>query len=134
MTLVFNRKVVMSVDEILKAVDELSESDLENLANRVRSVRMHRKPSVLSSQETALLLKINYALPEELHQEFLLLRDRRDAEIITDAENNRLSDVSDRIELLAAERAEAMVELANLRQVPLMQLMDDLGIAEAGVR
>jgi hypothetical protein len=124
----------MSVDEILKAVDELSESDLENLANRVRSVRMHRKPSVLSSQETALLLKINHALPEELHQEFLRLRDRRDAETITDAENGRLSDVSDRIEILAAERAEALVELANLRQVPLSRLMDDLGIAGAGVR
>ncbi len=124
----------MSVDEILKAVDELSESDLENLANRVRSVRTQRKPSVLSSQETALLLKINHALPEDLHQEFLRLRDQRDAEIITDVENERLSDVSDRIEILAAERAEALVELANLRQVPLSKLMDDLGIVGAGVR
>lgn len=123
----------MSVDEILKAVNDLSESDLENLANRVRSVRTQRKPSVLSSQETALLLKINHALPEDLHQEFLRLRDRRDTETITDAENGRLSDVSDRIEILAAERAEALVELANLRQVPLSQIMDDLGIAGAGV-
>ncbi len=118
----------MSVDEILKAVNDLSESDLENLADRVRSVRAQRKSSVLSSQETTLLLKINHALPEDLHQEFLRLRDRRDAEIITDAENARLSDVSDQIELLAAERAEALVELANWRQVLLSKLMDDLGI------
>ncbi len=124
----------MSVDDLLRAVDDLSESDLEHLVNHVRSVRAQRKPSVLSSQETALLLKINYALPEDLHQEFLALRDRRDAEIITDAENEHLTDVSDRIEILAAERAEALVELANLRQVSLVQLMADLGINGAGVR
>ncbi len=124
----------MSVDELLRAVDDLSESDLENLVNRVRSVRTSRKPSILSTQETTLLLQINHALPEELHQEFLVLRDRRDAETITEAENAHLSDVSDRIEILAAERADALVELANLRQVTLTKLMDDLGICGAGVR
>jgi hypothetical protein len=35
---------------------------------------------------------------------------------------------------LAAERAESLLELANLRQVPLMRLMDDLGIHGPGVR
>jgi hypothetical protein len=124
----------MSVDELLRAVDDLSESDLENLVNRVRSVRTSRNPSVLSPQETTLLLQINHALPEELHQEFLVLRDRRDAETITEAENAHLSDVSDRIEILAAERAEALVKLAHLRQVTLTKLMDDLGICGAGVR
>jgi hypothetical protein len=124
----------MSVDDLLRAVDDLSESDLEHLVNRVRSVRAQRKPSVLSSQETALLLKINHALPEDLHQEFVALRDRRDAETMTNAENERLSDVSDRIEILAAARAEALVELADLRQVPLVKLMADLGINGAGVR
>ena len=89
---------------------------------------------VLSEQETTLLHKINHALPEEVHHEFITLRDRRDAEIITPAENERLSTVSDRIEELAAERAIALVELANLRQVSLMEVMHDLGIVGAGVR
>ena len=34
---------------------------------------------VLSEQETTLLLKINHALLEEVHHEFITLRDRRDA-------------------------------------------------------
>ena len=34
---------------------------------------------VLSEQETTLLLKINHALPEEVHHEFITPRDRRDA-------------------------------------------------------
>ncbi len=57
-----------------------------------------------------------------------------DAEIITPAENERLSTVSDRIEELAADRAIALVELANVRQVSLMKVMHDLGIVGAGVR
>lgn len=124
----------MSVDELCKAVDDLSESDLETLMSRAIAVRARRRPSVLSEQESTLLLKINHALPEAIHQEFITLRDRRDAEIITDAENDRLSELSDRIELLSAERAEILLELANVRQVPLMKLMDDLGICGAGVR
>jgi hypothetical protein len=124
----------MSVDELLKAVDDLSASDLDSLVSRAFSVRARRKPSVLNGQETALLLKINHALPEDLHQEFITLRDRRDNDTITDVENERLCAVSDRIEELAAERAESLLELANLRQVPLMQLMDDLGIHGPGVR
>jgi hypothetical protein len=88
----------------------------------------------MNDQETALLIRINHALPEDLHQEFVRLRDRRDNDTITDVENERLSEVSDRIEALAAERAESLLELANLRQVPLMRLMDDLGIHGPGVR
>lgn len=57
-----------------------------------------------------------------------------DVEIITPAENKRLSTVSDRIEELAADRAIALVELANVRQVSLMEVMYDLGIVGAGVR
>ena len=57
-----------------------------------------------------------------------------DAEIITPAENERLSTVSDQIEELAADRAIALVELATLRQVSLMEVMHDLGIVGAGVR
>jgi uncharacterized protein YlxW (UPF0749 family) len=66
----------------------------------------------------------------------------READTITDAENQRLSDLSDRIEDLAADspkerlrqRAEALVELANLRQVPLVKLMANLEISGPGVR
>jgi hypothetical protein len=124
--------MVMSVDELFKAVDDLSEADLENLMCRVRAARTRRKPSVLSEQETALLLRINHALPEEVHQEFITLRDRRDDEMITPAESERLSAVSDRIEELAADRAIALAELATLRQVSLIQVMNDLGIVGAG--
>ena len=45
-----------------------------------------------------------------------------------------LSTVSDRINESAADRAIALVELANVRQVSLIKVMYDLGIVGAGVR
>ena len=45
-----------------------------------------------------------------------------------------LSTVSDRIEELTTDRAIALVELANVRQVSLIKVMHDLGIVGAGVR
>ena len=94
----------MSVDELFKAIDDLRETDLENLMCRARAARTRLNPSILSEQETTLLLKINHALPEELHQEFITLRDRRDADIIIDTEYEQLTEVSDRIEELTADR------------------------------
>ena len=46
----------------------------------------------------------------------------------------RILELGDRIDELAAQRAGVLAELAKVRRVPLMQLMDDLGIYGAGVR
>jgi hypothetical protein len=124
----------MSVDELLKAVDNLSEPDLDHLVDRALFVRARRKTNVLTADETRLLLKINQGMPEDLHREYLDLVNRRDAETITDGAYKRMLELGDQIELIAAERAEALAELAVLRQVPLMKLMDDLGIHGPGVR
>jgi hypothetical protein len=49
----------MSVDELLLAVDDLSEPDFESLVSRVLWLRARRKASVLEPAETQLLLQIN---------------------------------------------------------------------------
>ena len=45
----------MSVDELLMAVEDLNEPDLESLVNRGLFLRARLKSSVLSSDETVLL-------------------------------------------------------------------------------
>ena len=91
-------------------------------------MRAQRKLSVLSEDEIRLLLQINEGVPEEIHQQYRVLVVKRDAEMLTVEESEELLALSDRIEVLAAVRASALIQLANLRQVPLMQLMDDLEI------
>jgi hypothetical protein len=105
----------MSIDELVQAANHLNETDLDQLVSRVLLLRAKRLAPVLSGSETELLLHINQGIPTDLQQQYELLLE-----------------LSDRIEILAAERAGSLVKLAELRQVPLAQLMNDLGIKAPG--
>jgi hypothetical protein len=121
----------MSVDELFLAVDDLSEPDFESLVSRVLWLRARRKASVLEPAETQLLLQINRVIPSELYEQYRSLRDKRDDENLTEQEHQELLRVSDKMELFSVQRLEALAKLADLRQVSLLQLMDNLGIQGA---
>jgi hypothetical protein len=108
---------VMSVDELLKAVDNLSEPDLENLLNRTLFVRARRR-----------------GIPAEINNRYEILADKRDEETLMESEYQELLDIADQIEVSGVKRLEALVKLAELRQVPLLQLMTDLGIQTPEIR
>ncbi len=99
---------VMSVDELLKAVDDLSEPDFEK--------------------------EINRGIPAELSDRYAILADKRDDETLTAAEYQELLDIAQQIEAFGVKRLEALAKLAELRQVPLLQLMTDLGIKAPAIR
>jgi hypothetical protein len=118
----------MSIDELLQATDKLDELDLDRLVERILMLKAKRKAPALPASETELLQQIDRGIPTELHQQYRYLVTKRDAQTLTDKEYDLLLELSDRIEVLAAERTGLLVKLAQLRQVPLIQLMDDLGI------
>ena len=118
----------MSITELLQSVDRLNEPDLDQLLDRVLLLRAKRKNNILSATETDLLLQINQGVPTELHQQYQALKNKQDEGSLTGAECEKLLELSDRIEILAAARAGSLVKLAQLRQVPLTQLMNELGI------
>jgi hypothetical protein len=125
---------VMSVDELLKAVDDLSEPDLENLLNRTLFVRARRRGLIATPEESTLLRTINRGIPAELSDRYAILADKRDDETLTATEYPELLEIADRIEAAGVKRLEALVKLAELRQVPLLQLMADLGIQTPEIR
>jgi hypothetical protein len=106
----------------------MSEPDLEQLTHQVLRLRAHRKAPMLSDRQTELFLCINRGVPDALHPEYQSLSAKSDEQALTPTEQERLLAVSDEIEVLAAERADALAKLAEARQVPLMQLMHDLDI------
>ena len=118
----------MTLDEFLNAANQLSEPELDALLKQLWLLRARRRAPILPEQETHLLTQINQGIPADLHQLYQALTDKRDAETLTDEEYEELLQLSDRIEQITAQRLEALVNLATLRQVPLPQLMDDLGI------
>jgi hypothetical protein len=112
----------MSIDELLQAADRLDKLDLDLLVDQILTLQTKRKETIPAA-ETELLLQIDQGIPADLHQQYRALVTKRDAEILTDEEYHTLVALSDRIEVLAAERTGALVKLAQLRQIPLMQLI-----------
>jgi hypothetical protein len=55
----------MSIDELIQAANQLSESDLEHLLHQVVILRTRRKSQVLPEQEAQLLQIINQGVPTE---------------------------------------------------------------------
>jgi hypothetical protein len=118
----------MSLDELIKAAHQLSETDLEQLLHQVVVLRARRKTQVLPEEEAQLLLKINQGVPADVRARYESLRQKREAETLTDAEYNALIQLSNQIEKIGAQRLEALASLAQLRQVSLLDLMATLGI------
>jgi hypothetical protein len=124
----------MSLDELLRAVDELSKSDLDHLTDRVLLVRARHYAPVATAAESSLLREINRGIPAELQVRYEVLADKRDDETLTEAEQMELLDIGDQMERIGVNRLAALVQLAQIRQVSLLQLMADLGIQSPDIR
>jgi hypothetical protein len=118
----------LSPEQIISAVSHLSLPELKQVFDSLLALQAERNASRLSAAESALLLRINQGLPEELCERIATLRGRREAEVITDTEYQELTRLTDHAEELHADRMAASVELAQLRGVSLPVLMDQLSI------
>jgi hypothetical protein len=121
----------MSTDQLLKAVEQLPERDLDKFVDRVVALRAERRSKAprLSEAESELFLQINRGLPSEKQKRLEELTARLKDERLSPAEHQELIALTDEIERLNLERLESLVELARLRSVPLETLMKQLGIA-----
>jgi hypothetical protein len=120
--------VQVSVEELLKAVDQLPTDQLEAFVSQALLLQARRRAPSLAHDESVLMLKINEGLPEETRARYYALIDKRDAETLTPGEYEELLRLTDEAEEWNVRRVEALVELAQLRQMPVNDLMDSLGI------
>jgi hypothetical protein len=82
-------------------------------------------PTTIPSEEIPLLQIINRRLPITEQQRLDYLRLQLEAETITELERQELLALSDRLEQQDAERAEALFQLAQLRNVNFADLLQD---------
>ncbi|MCC5670908.1 hypothetical protein LC653_45985 [Nostoc sp. CHAB 5784] len=78
--------------------------------------------------EAELLLKINQGIPSDTQNHYNELLSKREAENITSNEYRELLNLTEQIEKLQAQRIEYLAELARLRGISLIALMENLGI------
>lgn len=79
-------------------------------------------------KERRLLEKISLGIPVATWKRYNYLKALRDNEQLDPEEHTELIHISDQIEEANAERMKHMIELAELKQVPLKELMKSLGI------
>jgi hypothetical protein len=118
----------MSIDELIKAANQLNETDLNQLLHQIVVLRARRKTIILPEEEAQLLLKINQGIPSDIRTSYQILREKREAETLDDKEYDSLIQLSNQIEQIGAQRLESLAKLAQLRQVSLLDLMETLGI------
>lgn len=118
----------LTTDELLKAVEQLSQSELDKFVFQVIGVQAQRKAPSLPQVEAELLLKINQGVPPEVQKRYEELIAKRQAETLAPDEYDELLRLTDQIENLEARRMEYLAELARLRKTSLTALMETLGI------
>lgn len=116
----------VSPDELLKAVDQMSPTELEQFVANVLALRARRRAPGLLPEEAELLLKINQGIPTEIRAPYEALIAKREAETLTTEEHEELLRTVAQVEALQAERVEHLARLARLGV-----LMDSLGIRGA---
>jgi hypothetical protein len=124
-------EVQLSSEELLKAVEQLNLSELEQFVSQVIVLQAQRKAIGLPEAEAKLLLNINQSIPANIQEEYEELAAKRDDEILTDDEHEKLLQLTEEIETIQAQRIENLAELARLRGVSLTTLMGNLGINAA---
>lgn len=123
----------LSTDKLLQAVERLSLPELERFVSEVLKLRAKRVAPSISREEGELLTRINSGLPRETQARYRELIKKRREERLTEQEYQELLTLSDEAEQKQAERLEALVELAALRNMSLRELMDALGIKPAPI-
>jgi hypothetical protein len=118
----------LSADHLLNAARQLSRQELNQFVEGVLALRAQVNAPQLPVAESELLSKINQPVPVTLQQRYDALLARRDEHSLSPAEQQELLQLTDQVEALEAERMKHLLELAQLRHIPLAQLMRQLGL------
>jgi hypothetical protein len=124
----FTSQVNVGLEQLLSGVAQLETAELESFAEQVNFILAKRKGANLPQREIELLAKINRGLPAEIQKRYDFLQSKLRAETITTEEHEELITMIDTVEQAGVDRLQALVELAQLRQISLDALMNQLGI------
>jgi hypothetical protein len=120
--------IQVETDQLLNAALQMSPAELDQFVTKLFSIKARERAPVLSEREAELLQKIYHGIPTEMQERLNELIKKRQSYTITDDELQELIKLTNQIELFDAERLKHLIELAHLRNVPLDDLIRQLGI------
>jgi hypothetical protein len=110
--------------QALALLERLEEDRLPDAIAALEALNQPMIP-VARPEEAALIGVINHRLPIAQRQRLQILRLRLEAETLTEQERDELLELAEAIEIQDAERAKAMFELATLRGVDLIEIVQE---------
>lgn len=114
-----------------KLCAEAAKQGLEPERYILNTLQERLQPSLPTAQltEADLLQQINIGFSAQTWEQYHTLIAKRHAETLSPEEHEQLIQLSDRLEELNVTRIEALIQLATLRNQPLTDLMQTLGIS-----
>jgi hypothetical protein len=103
---------------------------LEDFIAKTLTLAIQKPVNKAKPTEEQLLEKINLGISENVWREYKELKLQRKAETLDTKQVARLIELSDKIESANARRVKYLVQLSQLKKVPLRQLMTELGIEQ----
>jgi hypothetical protein len=123
-----NIQADVSVDVLVKAVEQLSETELREFISQVLALNAKRTAPSVTEEEAELLLHINNRLPEDVQGRYDELIADRDAETLGAEEHEELLRLTKQVEAFDVARVETLSKLASRRGMTLSALMRQLEI------
>ncbi len=118
----------LSKEDLLKAISQLEKSDLEIFVQQAIALRAQKYAPSLSSKESKLMQAINDSIPQKIQDRFDKLIVKRKAEKLTKDEYTELLHLTNQIEKFDTKRLKHLTQLAQLRRLPIKDLMKQIGI------
>ena len=118
-----------SVANLFQEVERLDNRSLDDFINNILLLRLQRRTSDKQKEEAVLLKKINKSLSIEQIERFRALNEKRLDGKITEQEHAELGILIEKIEKLNVTRLKYLISLAQLRNISVRELMNQLGIS-----
>ncbi len=118
-----------SVTTLFKEAERLDNRSLDSFIENILLLRLQRRTSDKQKEEADLLKKINKSLSIKEIDRFNDLREKQYQDDITEQEHAELGILIEKIEKLNVTRLKYLISLAQLRNISVRELMNQLGIS-----
>lgn len=126
-------KAEIDIQSVIAGLTNLKISELEDFARELSGLITRKKTKDKGLREKELLALITQTtLPVDKRNRYLELSEKVEDETITEKEHVELLNLVEKEEGLRAERVKLLLELAQIKNISMPQLMEQLGLNPPG--
>ena len=118
-----------NIQSLIGGFSEMPLHDLESFISGLNALVLRKRVADIGKRDKALLLKINQTvLPELAMERYIFLQNKMELENLSESEYQELLILVAQEEKIRNKRFQYLLELAQLRNIPLTELMNNLGL------